>query len=153
MKNTECIVFERTRDTEPKNPRAVCVFVSPVLIPSSTNRRVDLFASFASYTYSCRIYSLEFFIADRLRYGKTGNKKCATLPQNELNSDVTRFTTNIKPVIQQIRLLTGLNVSCKTRNNTIQLVLQQCCKTLIPAQDLDPAFYWHPVQIIFRKLR
>ena len=26
-----------------ENPRAVCVFVSPVLIPSSTNRRVDHF--------------------------------------------------------------------------------------------------------------
>ena len=34
----------------------------------------------------------------------------ATLLQNELNSDVARFTTHIKPVLQQIRLLTGLNV-------------------------------------------
>ena len=33
-----------------------------------------------------------------------------------------------KPVLQQIRLLTGLNVGGKTRNNAIQLVLQQCCK-------------------------
>ena len=43
-----------------------------------------------------------------------GNKRratCrATLLQNELNSDVARFTTHIKPVSQQIRLLTGLNV-------------------------------------------
>ena len=53
----------------------------------------------------------------------------ATLLQNKLNSDVTRFTTHIKPVLQQIRLLTGLNVSGKTRNIAIQLVLQQCCKT------------------------
>ena len=48
-----------------------------------------------------------------LRYGKTGNKKratcLATLLQNELNNDVARFTTHIKPVLQQIRLLTGLN--------------------------------------------
>ena len=29
------------------------------------------------------------------------------------------------PVLQQIRLLTGLNVGGKTRNITIQLVLQQ----------------------------
>ena len=36
--------------------------------------------------------------------------------QNELNSDVARFTTHLKPVLQQIRLLTGLNVDCKTRN-------------------------------------
>ena len=49
-----------------------------------------------------------------LRFGKTGNKKratcLATLLQNELNSDVVRFITHIKPVLQQIRLLTGLNV-------------------------------------------
>ena len=35
----------------------------------------------------------------------------------------------MKPVLQQIRLLTGLNVFGKTRNIAIQLVLQQCCKT------------------------
>ena len=40
-----------------------------------------------------------------------------------------RFTTRIKPVLQQIRLLTGLNVGGKTRNIAIELVLQQCCKT------------------------
>ena len=68
-----------------------------------------------------------------LRYGKTGNKKratCfATLLQNKLNSNVARFTTHIKPVLQQIRLLIGLNVGGKTRNIAIQLDLQQCCKT------------------------
>ena len=51
------------------------------------------------------------------------------LLQNELDRDVARFTTLIKPVLQQIRLLTGLNVCGKTRNIAIQLVLQQCCKT------------------------
>ena len=60
-------------------------------------------------------------------YGKAGNKKraagLATLLQNELNSDVARFITHIKPFLQQIRLLTGLNVSGKTRNIAIQLVL------------------------------
>ena len=40
-----------------------------------------------------------------------------------------RFTKHIKPVLQQIRLLTGLNVGGKMRNIAIQLVLQQCCKT------------------------
>ena len=76
------------------------------------------------------------------RCGKTGNKKpatCfATLLQNELNSDVARFTTHIKPVLQQIRLLTGLNMGGKTRNIAIQLVLSQLrkhvfldCKILI----------------------
>ena len=72
-----------------------------------------------------------------LRYGKTGTKKSATcfatLLQNKLNSDVGRFTTLIKPVLQQIRLLTGLYMGGKTRINAIQLVLQQCCKTLTPA--------------------
>ena len=60
-----------------------------------------------------------------------GNKKCATCfatsLQNKLKSDVLRFTTHIKPVWQQIRLLTGLNEGGKTRNIAIQLVLQQCC--------------------------
>ena len=45
--------------------------------------------------------------------------------QNEMKSDVARFTTHIKPVLQQIRLLTGLNEGGKTRNIVIQLVLQQ----------------------------
>ena len=65
------------------------------------------------------------------RYGNACNKKQATLLptllQNELNSDVKRFNTHIKPVLQQIRLLTGLNVGGKTRNIVFQLVLQQCC--------------------------
>ena len=55
-----------------------------------------------------------------LRYGKTGNKKkfnlSATLLHSELNSDFVRFATNIKPLLQQIRLLTGLNVGGKTLN-------------------------------------
>ena len=58
--------------------------------------------------------------------GKTGNKKratcLATLLQNELNNDVARFTSHIKPVLRQIRFLIGLNISGKTRNITIQLV-------------------------------
>ena len=49
--------------------------------------------------------------------------------QSELNSDVARFTTHIKPVLQQIRLLTGLNEVSKPRNIPIQLALQQCCMT------------------------
>ena len=71
--------------------------------------------------------------ATMLGYVKTGNKKRATclarLLRNELNSDVERFTTHIKPVLEQIRLLTGLNMGGKTRNIAIQLVLQQSCKT------------------------
>ena len=42
-------------------------------------------------------YGQGSYLGGGLRYGKTANKKratCfATLPQNELNSDVTRFTT------------------------------------------------------------
>ena len=46
----------------------------------------------------------------------------ATLLQNELYSNVARFTTNMNPVLQQIRLLTGLNVGGRTSNIAIQLV-------------------------------
>ena len=42
---------------------------------------------------------------------------------------VARFTSHIKPVLQQIRLLTGLDMGGKTCNIAIQIVLQQCCKT------------------------
>ena len=58
-----------------------------------------------------------------LKYGKTGNKKhttCfATLLQNELNSDVARYKAHVKPVLQQIRLLTGLNMGGKTRRTSL----------------------------------
>ena len=68
-----------------------------------------------------------------LKVRKNGQQKTCSLfcniAANELNSVVARFTTHIKPVLQQIRLLTGLNVGGKTRNIAIQLVLQQCCKT------------------------
>ena len=69
----------------------------------------------------------------------------ATLLQNELNTDAARFTTHIKPVLQQIRLLTGLNVGGKTRNNAIQRVLQQCYKkscTFFVARFSVPAVLW-----------
>ena len=39
------------------------------------------------------------------------------------------FTTYIKLVLPQIRLLTVLNVAGKILNSPFQLVLQQCCKT------------------------
>ena len=54
---------------------------------------------------------------------KNGQQKTcnlfATLLQNELNSNIARFTTHIKTVFQQIRLLTGLNMGGKTRNIAI----------------------------------
>ena len=49
--------------------------------------------------------------------------------KTRLNCDVASFTTHIKHVLQQIRLLTGLNMGGKTRNIVFQFVLQQCCKT------------------------
>ena len=62
-----------------------------------------------------------------------GDKKratcLATLLQNKLNSNVACFTTHVKPVLRQIRLLTGLSLGGKSHNIAIQLVLQQCCKT------------------------
>ena len=45
--------------------------------------------------------------------GKKHATCLATLLKNELNSDVARFTTHIKPVLQQIRLSTSLNVGSK----------------------------------------
>ena len=51
------------------------------------------------------------------RYGKTGNKKrlacLATLLQKELNSDVARFATHIKLVLQQICLLLVAKSCCR----------------------------------------
>ena len=52
----------------------------------------------------------------------------ATLLQNELNSDVARFTTQIKPVLQQIRLLTGFG---KKLNIVLQLILQDIVKQVV----------------------
>lgn len=43
--------------------------------------------------------------------------------------DVALFTTYIKSVFQQIRLLSGLTVVGKMRSITFQLILLQCCKT------------------------
>ena len=55
-------------------------------------------------------------MSEHVTVRKNGQQKTATcfatLLQNELNSDVARFTTHIKPVLQQ--LLTGLNTGGKT---------------------------------------
>ena len=83
------------------------------------------------FSHCCHLYKAAIKCLTHIRCGKTGNKKHATchvtMLQNELNNNVVRFTTYIKPVLQQIRLLTGLNAGGKTRNITLQLVLQQCC--------------------------
>ena len=75
-----------------------------------------------------------------LRDEKTGNKKratcLATLLQNKLNSDVARFITHIKSVLQQIRLLTGLNMGCKPAsslfNSFCSNVAKQVARFLLP---------------------
>ena len=71
----------------------------------------------------------------RTKTTKTGNKESTTcfaiLLQNGLNSDVARFTTQVRTsVLQQIELQ-GFFVGGKTRKITIQPVLQQYCKTLV----------------------
>ena len=73
------------------------------------------------------------------RYGKRRNKKratCfATFLQNELNSVVARYTTHIKPVLQQIRLLTGLNLVKRATslfNPFCSNVAKQVARFLLP---------------------
>ena len=86
-----------------------------VEIVSSISTRVVVVAEFHNFKL------LPFKVR---KNGQQNRATClATLLLNELNNDVA---TN---VLQQIRLLTGLNMGGKTRNIAIQLVLQQCCKT------------------------
>ena len=65
------------------------------------------------------------------RYGKTGNKTratcLATLLQNELNSDVARFTTHVQTCSQPDFLQHKFDLGGITRIIAIQLVLQQFC--------------------------
>ena len=78
-------------------------------------------------------YSFNDVLIGYLRNGKTGNKKRAicfeTWLQNELHSDVARFTTHLKKPYNLISCKTGSNMGGKTRNITIQLGLKQCRKT------------------------
>ena len=77
-------------------------------------------------------YSFNDVLIGYLRNGKTGNEKrkiFATWLQNELNSDVARFTTHENKPCNLISCKTGSNIGGKTRNITIQLGLKQCCKT------------------------
>jgi len=63
------------------------------------------------------------WLSNRIKVRKNGQQKNATCHvtrlQNKLNSGVARFTSPIKPVLQQIRFFTGLKVASKTRNNSI----------------------------------
>jgi len=89
----------------------------------------------AACTYSVH-YNLEFqgyHTSCILNVFKTGNKTratCfATLLQNELNSDVARFTTQARTCLATSKVARFVFMGGKTRNNTIQLVVQPCCKT------------------------
>ena len=79
-------------------------------------------------------YSFNDVLIGYLRNGKTGNKKraiCfATWLQNELNSDVARFTTHENKPCNLISCKTGSNIGHMPGHNVaIQLSLQQSCKT------------------------
>ena len=77
-------------------------------------------------------YAFNDVLIGYLRYGKTANKKrkiFATWLQNELDSDVARFTTHENKPYNIISCKTGSNIGGKTRNITIQLGLKQCRKT------------------------
>ena len=76
-----------------------------------------------------------FVVHVKLSYSKTGNKKratCfATLLQNEMNTDVARFTTRIRTCLATNKVARLFFVGGKTRNSHIRLVLQQCCTFLL----------------------
>ena len=67
-----------------------------------------------------------------LSYSKTGNKKratrFATLLQNELNTDVARFTNHVRTCLATNQVARFVFVGGKTHSIAIQLVLQQCCQ-------------------------
>ena len=71
----------------------------------------------------------------RVKVRKNGQQKTCNLSCNtaakQVDSDVARSTTHIKPLLPQIRLLTGLNMGGKTGNIYIQLALHQCCKFFV----------------------
>ena len=104
-------------------------------------------------------YSFNNVLIGYLRNGKTGNKKraiCfATWLQNELNSDVARFTTYENKPYNLISCKTGSNMGGKTRNIAIQLGLQQCCKTsctLFVARFIAALVLFCVVSLVFKLL-
>ena len=75
-------------------------------------------------------YYFNYVLIGYLRYGKTGNKKCAicfaTWLQNELNES---FYHPQNKSCNLISCKTGSNVGGKMLNIAIQIGLKQCCKT------------------------
>ena len=83
------------------------------------------------------IHLMMFSLIGYLRSSKTSNKKRAicfeTWLQNELHSDVARFTTHLKKPYNLISCKTGSNMGGKTRNIAISAAVLQnklhvfCC--------------------------
>ena len=109
MQNRKCIVFERRRDTGQRIH--VCVFVSPVLILSSTNSRVD---SSAIYSYSCRICPLEFFIVFRHK-----NKNNSSGQMWQLYAYVANESTcHLKPFVDPPSILVRFFIDERSAKGT-----------------------------------
>ena len=100
MQNRKCIVFERRRDTGQRIH--VCVFVSPVLILSSTNRRVD---SSATYSYSCRICPLELFIVFRHKNNNNSSGQMRQLYAELYAYVANEYTCHLKPIVDPPSIL------------------------------------------------
>ena len=128
-------------------PRCYARSVTQILFSGAINcSEIQNFDLRRKGVFHCQTKALELncqFPLERLptsmplKVRNNGQQKSCNLSCNnaakrvayELNSDVTCFTTNIKPVLQQLRFLTGLNEGGKTSNIAFQLVQQQICKT------------------------
>ena len=109
----------------------------------------------ASYGYSCCICSLECFIACRLRFGKTGNKKLELVLQNCCKTSWIAMLGVLLPTSNlscNKSGWTGLNVGGKSATYSFCSSVAKHWPLPGPRPDFDPAFYWHPVQTIFRTL-
>ena len=105
-----CLQYEQHK-------RATCL---ATLLHFERHKRAICFATLLQYERHKRAICF----ATLLQYEQHKHSTClATLVQNELNSNVARFTSHIKPVLQQIKFLTGLNEGGKTRSIAFQFVL------------------------------
>ena len=104
-------------------------------------RLIVLFTSDVRYKkYKRLVYTPPDLWARFCKHKKSSTIFCvtclATLLQNELYGDVAQFTTHIKPVLQQIRLLTGFNEVVKRAtslfNSFCSNVAKQVARFLLP---------------------
>ena len=104
-----------------KNPRAVRVFVSPLLIASSTNNRVD---SFATYAYSFHIFPLEFFIVFRL---KIKQQKIPSANGKAIRAYVANESTrHLKPFLYPPSTLVVSFIDEKSAKGTFLVLIYTC---------------------------